>query len=274
MGRARQIASAENMDRIILDSSDGTADAGDFLLLDASAAGTDDGFFINTEIGTIETIQDGFVNSSSIATDAITSTKIADLNVTGAKIETGVSLANGLTLTDGNLTVASGHGIDFSGTADGGTVGTEVFDDYEEGDWTPAIYNPSNTPTYYNQVGRYTRIGRNVYLQLFLQTNQAPTYSDANTQFLVTGAPFNLLAIGYTGSTGPVSSQTLNYTSGNNSENSGSGTGGVTLTCGITADERMSFWVTGSGGSRGYVENSGTTSGFILEANIHYITDA
>ena len=38
MGRARQIASSENMDRIILDSSDGTADAGDFLLLDASAS--------------------------------------------------------------------------------------------------------------------------------------------------------------------------------------------------------------------------------------------
>ena len=42
MGRARQIAGNENQDRIILDSSDGTADAGDFLLLDASAATTDD----------------------------------------------------------------------------------------------------------------------------------------------------------------------------------------------------------------------------------------
>ena len=64
MGRARQIASSENMDRIILDSSDGTADAGDFLLLDASAAGTDVGFFVNTEDGTIETPQPNLVLES------------------------------------------------------------------------------------------------------------------------------------------------------------------------------------------------------------------
>ena len=64
MGRARQIASSENMDRIILDSSDGTADAGDFLLLDASAAGTDVGFFVNTEDGTIETPQPNLVVES------------------------------------------------------------------------------------------------------------------------------------------------------------------------------------------------------------------
>ena len=71
MGRARQIASSENMDRIILDSSDGTADAGDFLLLDASAAGTDVGFFVNTEDGTIETPQPNLV-VESMATSLLT----------------------------------------------------------------------------------------------------------------------------------------------------------------------------------------------------------
>ena len=66
MGRARQIASSENMDRIILNGTDvtGTTDAGDFLLLDASAAGTDVGFFVNTEDGTIETPQPNLVLES------------------------------------------------------------------------------------------------------------------------------------------------------------------------------------------------------------------
>ena len=78
MGRARQIASSENMDRILLDASAASTDEGEFLLLDASASGTDVGFFINTEIGTTETPPEGFVNTSSIAADAVDNTKIAD----------------------------------------------------------------------------------------------------------------------------------------------------------------------------------------------------
>ncbi len=54
MGRARQIASAENMDRILLDASAASTDEGEHLLLDGSAVNTDVGFFINTEIGTTE----------------------------------------------------------------------------------------------------------------------------------------------------------------------------------------------------------------------------
>tara|TARA_Y100001970_G_scaffold156927_1_gene192021 strand:- start:518 stop:1729 length:1212 start_codon:yes stop_codon:yes gene_type:complete len=78
MGRARQIASAENMDRILLDASAASTDEGEHLLLDASAASTDVGFFINTEVGTTETPPEGFVGTSSIAADAIDNTKIAD----------------------------------------------------------------------------------------------------------------------------------------------------------------------------------------------------
>ena len=40
MGRARQIASAENMDRILLDASAASTDEGEHLLLDGSAAST------------------------------------------------------------------------------------------------------------------------------------------------------------------------------------------------------------------------------------------
>ena len=43
-----------------------------------------------------------------------------------------------VTISDGNLIVADGHGISFAATADsGGTMSSEVFDDYEEGTFTP-----------------------------------------------------------------------------------------------------------------------------------------
>ena len=88
MGRARQLASNQNQDRILLNASAASTDEGEHLLLDASAASTDVGFFINTEVGTTETPPEGFVGTSSIAADAIDNTKIADAafkleNITG-----------------------------------------------------------------------------------------------------------------------------------------------------------------------------------------------
>jgi hypothetical protein len=50
-----------------------------------------------------------------------------------------------LTLAVGNLVVASGQGIDFSATSGTGT--SELFDDYEEGTWTPTIAAGSGTFT-------------------------------------------------------------------------------------------------------------------------------
>ena len=47
-----------------------------------------------------------------------------------------VVIADGLTLTDGNLVVASGHGIDFSATSDLAGKSSELLDDYEEGTYT------------------------------------------------------------------------------------------------------------------------------------------
>ena len=129
----------------------------------------------------------------------------------------------------------------------GGTGSANYLEDYEEGTWTPAIVGTSNTPSFYNQVGRYTKIGRVVTIQCFLQTNVAPTYSNANTQFKISGVPFNVVAIGYTGGQGTVNSQALRYVSGDNDQNAGASTGGGHLTCGVNADEQLIFHVTGSG---------------------------
>ena len=79
----------------------------------------------------------------------------------------GVTVANGLTLTDGNVTVASGHGIDFSVTGDATTMSSELFSDYEEGlrDATLAPQS-SGSVTVANGTDacQYTRIGKMVFL--------------------------------------------------------------------------------------------------------------
>jgi len=80
---------------------------------------------------------------------------------------TGVTTGSGnVTITSGNLIVASGNGIDFSATADGTTMSSELFDDYEEGIYSPTVtcdgsgsYNLST-----NTVLQYTKIGRKVSL--------------------------------------------------------------------------------------------------------------
>ena len=75
-----------------------------------------------------------------------------------------VVIADGLTLTDGNLVVANGHGIDFSATADGSSASfSELFDDYEEGVFgTSVSLATSGSVTLngsYNNI-RYTKVGR------------------------------------------------------------------------------------------------------------------
>tara|TARA_R100001082_G_scaffold47177_2_gene25217 strand:- start:5 stop:1882 length:1878 start_codon:yes stop_codon:yes gene_type:complete len=81
-----------------------------------------------------------------------------------------------LEIIDGNLKVASTHGIDFSAqtasSATGATVGSagEILDHYEEGSWTPKVRGNTTAGTYSasNTVGRYTRIGDVVTLTIYV----------------------------------------------------------------------------------------------------------
>jgi hypothetical protein len=64
-------------------------------------------------------------------------------------------------------TGGAGGGIDFSGTshtsATGASMTSEVLDDYEEGTWTATVQTGSGSGT---KDGRYTKIGRMVYIDL------------------------------------------------------------------------------------------------------------
>jgi len=70
-----------------------------------------------------------------------------------------VTVASGLTLTDGDVTVASGHGIDFSATSNSsGANQAELLDDYEEGTWTPTVVASGVTAA--TAIGHYTKVGK------------------------------------------------------------------------------------------------------------------
>jgi hypothetical protein len=88
----------------------------------------------------------------------------------------------------GNVIVASGQGIDFSATSGTGT--SELLADYEEGTFTPEYTTTGGdftTHTYSVQFGRYTKIGRLVYVQIQLQST---TYTGGSGDLQLKGLPF------------------------------------------------------------------------------------
>ena len=76
------------------------------------------------------------------------------------------TIANGLTLTDGNLVVANGHGIDFGATSNAGGMTSELLDDYEEGSYDVAVSLTSGSITLNSSFNSasYTKVGRLVHV--------------------------------------------------------------------------------------------------------------
>jgi len=80
----------------------------------------------------------------------------------------GLELKSGgdASIIDGNLLLASGHGVNFqaSGTGSGTTVNSHVLDDYERGTFTPKIYygTGTNEPSYSWRYGHYIKVGKQV----------------------------------------------------------------------------------------------------------------
>jgi hypothetical protein len=95
-----------------------------------------------------------------------------------------------VTVETGNLIIGtSGKGIDFSATAGTGT--SELFDDYEEGTWTPTLLGSSSNPTvtYGLQRGLYTKVGRLVTITCNLGWS---AYSGGSGNAYVGNFPFSI----------------------------------------------------------------------------------
>ena len=108
--------------------------------------------------------------------------------VSGGSLTSKLNIKSGgdVEITDGNLLLASGHGVNFqaSGTGSGTTVNSHVLDDYERGTFVLKIYYGTGTdePSYswryahYIKVGKQVTIWFNVGITGFSPTNTEGVY--------------------------------------------------------------------------------------------------
>ena len=141
------------------------------------------------------------ISALTAASTPLAGTEVLPIVQSGATVKVAVSdltagraiSATQLTLSTGNLIVASGQGIDFSATPGTGT--SELLSDYEEGDWTPVIRGAGTAGTYEQVITRatYTKVGRQVTLQCYIAL--ASVVTGGGTSYLqITGAPFTALS--------------------------------------------------------------------------------
>jgi len=104
-----------------------------------------------------------------------------------------------LSISDGNLVVASGHGIDFSATADPSFGNTsnrqELLDDYEEGQWVPEYSGATaaGSVSYSYRKGYYIKIGAQVTVWIEMTVSSASGMSGSAQ---ISNLPFNKNELG------------------------------------------------------------------------------
>lgn len=103
----------------------------------------------------------------------------------------GISTTGNVSVETGNLSFASGYGIDFSATANSsGTVTSETLTDYEQGTWAATLScATSGAVTLLNNGGHYTRIGNICHVGAWIRVNGATTGS-ASGNISMGGFPF------------------------------------------------------------------------------------
>jgi len=92
--------------------------------------------------------------------------------------------------TSGNFVPkTAAKGINFTANTPAAGMTSQLLNWYEEGTWTPTIFGTgvAGTPTYTIQVGRYTRVGRIVHIQLQLAWT---AFAGATGSMKVGGLPF------------------------------------------------------------------------------------
>ena len=99
-----------------------------------------------------------------------------------------------LSIADGNVVFASGHGIDFSATSDASSsesttsMSNELFDDYEVGSWQPTWSPASGSIGYIARHGDYVKIGRTVHCMFAISANGS---TSPTGELKITGLPFS-----------------------------------------------------------------------------------
>ena len=107
----------------------------------------------------------------------------------GSNVHTYMTADGDMSIADGNLKFANTHGVDFSASESGGvSTNGSIFDDYEEGAWTPSVSAAGTSPTTNGGFdGHYTKIGREV--KAYFRVINA-TVSGGSGQFRLGNLPF------------------------------------------------------------------------------------
>jgi hypothetical protein len=153
----------------------------------------------------------------------------------------------------------SGIGIMFPATQSASS-NANTLDDYEEGTWTPVVAGTTGG-TYSNQAGRYTKIGRVVTCDFFLQLSNI-TFASSSDAFTITGLPFVPAGWSYRGITGSMWSQAFNF---NNTQN----VAVDFVTPLATTSSSILFQTSASGSTAGEVRNE-NNSNPILTGQVVY----
>lgn len=87
----------------------------------------------------------------------------------------------------GNISVPSSSGIDFSSHANAAGMTSELLDDYEEGTFTPVFQQGISSAGYAVQVGTYIKIGRQVTASIYLRANSG---TENSSHIYIGGLPY------------------------------------------------------------------------------------
>jgi hypothetical protein len=136
---------------------------------------------VNLSVSGTSTLS-GLTASTALALNA--SKEIVSVTNTGTGdnvLATAPTFVGNVTLSTGNLVVASGQGIDFSATP--GTGDSELFNDYEIGSFSPTMTSAAGTVTVNVSNGRYTKIGNRVSVAIKIDYTTDLTVATSNITF-------------------------------------------------------------------------------------------
>ena len=133
------------------------------------------------------------INGQELILDADADTSItADTDdqidfKTGGSDRMSIGSDGHVTISNGNLIMYSGKGIDFSATSDSSGMTHEVLDDYEEGTWTPTLPSGGTVSSVGN--ARYTKIGRFVHVGAYFEMS---AITNNTSTFYIGGLPYTV----------------------------------------------------------------------------------
>ena len=164
-------------------------------VLTTTAATVFNGGFSTKAVGTIKHT-DGVDNISLASTSTGGVLNVRNSSGTAVITLDGrnslVTVGDGLVLSDGDLVVAAGHGINFAAQTsandpDDIITTSELLDHYEEGTFIPTLVVPSGSIGYSGRTASYTRVGRLVTVTIGCILNSISSPSGATG---ISGLPF------------------------------------------------------------------------------------